>query len=208
MTSGTVSPIMANMNTLGRPLEFDPDKAIDAAVEVFWRKGYEATSMTDLLEAMNLSKSSLYQTFGSKQQLFERCLSRYADRLSAEMAKDLEEAKSGRSFIEDTFGGVADTAQQPEGAKGCLIANSANEFGQREPALAAPVSDGLNRFARIFMDAVIKGQAEGSISADADPRALGNYLVGTMNGLRTMIKAGADRRSAKGMVTLILKALN
>lgn len=208
MTSGTVSPIMANMNTLGRPLEFDPEKAIDAAVEVFWRKGYESTSMTDLLEAMKLSKSSLYQTFGSKQQLFERCLSRYADRLSAEMANDLKEAKSGRSFIEDTFGGVADTAQQPEGAKGCLIANSANEFGQREPALAVPVSDGLNRFARIFMDAVVKGQAEGSISADADPRALGNYLIGTMNGLRTMIKAGADRRSAKGMVTLILKALN
>ena len=196
------------MNTLGRPLEFDPEKAIDAAVEVFWRKGYESTSMTDLLEAMKLSKSSLYQTFGSKQQLFERCLSRYADRLSAEMANDLKEAKSGRSFIEDTFGGVADTAQQPEGAKGCLIANSANEFGQREPALAVPVSDGLNRFARIFMDAVVKGQAEGSISADADPRALGNYLIGTMNGLRTMIKAGADRRSAKGMVTLILKALN
>lgn len=199
---------MADMNTLGRPLEFDPDKAIDAAVEVFWRKGYEATSMTNLLEAMSLSKSSLYQTFGSKQQLFERCLSRYADRLSAEMAKELEEAKSGRGFIEDTFGGVADTAQQPEGAKGCLIANSANEFGQREPALAVPVSDGLNRFAKIFMDAVVKGQAEGSISADADPRALGNYLIGTMNGLRTMIKAGADRRSAKGMVTLILKALN
>ncbi len=199
---------MANMNTLGRPLEFDPDKAIDAAVEVFWCKGYEATSMTDLLEAMNLSKSSLYQTFGSKQQLFERCLSRYADRLSAEMAKELKEAKSGRSFIEDTFGGVADTAQQPEGAKGCLIANSANEFGQRKPALATPVRDGLNRFARIFTDAVVKAQAEGSISADADPRALGNYLIGTMNGLRTMIKAGADRHSAKGMVTLILKALN
>lgn len=199
---------MANMNTLGRPIEFDPEKVLDAAVEVFWCKGYEATSMTDLLEAMNLSKSSLYQTFGSKQQLFERCLSRYADRLSAEMAKDLEEAKSGRSFIEDTFGGVANTAQQPEGAKGCLIANSANEFGQREPVLAIPVVDGLNRFARIFTEAVVKGQAEGSISTDVDPRALGNYLIGTMNGLRTMIKAGADRRSAKGMVTLILKALN
>lgn len=199
---------MANMNTLGRPLEFDPDKAIDAAVEVFWRKGYEATSMSDLLEAMSLSKSSLYQTFGSKQQLFERCLSRYTDRLSAEMAQELEEAKSGRSFIENTFAEVADTAQQPEGAKGCLIANSASEFGQREPALASPVRDGLNRFAKIFTDAIVKAQADGSISADADPRALGTYLIGTMNGLRTMIKAGADRRSAKGMVTLILKALN
>ncbi len=199
---------MANMNTLGRPLEFNPEDALDAAIEVFWCKGYEATSMADLLEAMGLSKSSLYQTFGSKQQLFERCLSRYADRLSAEMAKELEEAKSGRAFIEDIFAEVANTAQQPEGAKGCLIANSASEFGQREPALAAPVRDGLNRFARVFMDAVVKAQAEGSISADADPRALGNYLIGTMNGLRTMIKAGADQRSAKGMVTLILKALN
>jgi len=199
---------MAIMNAVGRPLEFNPDKAIDAAVEVFWCKGYEATSMTDLLEAMNLSKSSLYQTFGSKQQLFEHCLARYTDRLSAEMAKDLEEAKSGRSFIEDTFGSIANTAQEPEGAKGCLVGNSVIEFGQREPALSPPLREGLSRFARIFMNAVKKAQADGSISTDADPLALGNYLVGTMNGLRTMIKAGADKRSAKGMVTLILKALN
>jgi TetR/AcrR family transcriptional repressor of nem operon len=115
---------MANMKVLGRPLEFDPDKAIDAAVEVFWCKGYEATSMTDLLEAMNLSKSSLYQTFGSKQQLFKRCLSRYVDRLSAEMTQELEEASSGRSFIEDTFVSIANTAQQPEGTKGCLVGNA------------------------------------------------------------------------------------
>lgn len=193
---------------LGRPLEFNPEEALDAAVDVFWCKGYEATSMTDLLDAMDLSKSSLYQTFGSKRQLFERSLARYADWLSAKMTKELAEAKSGRSFIEDTFEAVANTAQQPEGAKGCLIANSANEFGQREPALAIPVSDGLQRFTRVFMDAVIKAQAEGGVSASADPHALANYLLGTMNGLRTMIKAGADKRSAKGMVTLILKALD
>ncbi len=198
---------MPNMN-LGRPLEFNPEEALDAAVDVFWCKGYEATSMTDLLDAMDLSKSSLYQTFGSKRQLFERSLARYADWLSAKMTKELAEAKSGRSFIEDTFEAVANTAQQPEGAKGCLIANSANEFGQREPALAIPVSDGLQRFTRVFMDAVIKAQAEGGVSASADPHALANYLLGTMNGLRTMIKAGADKRSAKGMVTLILKALD
>jgi TetR/AcrR family transcriptional repressor of nem operon len=136
---------MANMN-LGRPLEFNPDKAIDAAVEVFWCKGYEATSMTDLLEAMELSKSSLYQTFGSKRQLFERCLIRYADWLSAKMIKELADAESGRSFIEHTFIEVANSAREPEGAKGCLIANSANEFGQREPELAIPVADGLQRF--------------------------------------------------------------
>jgi TetR/AcrR family transcriptional repressor of nem operon len=192
------------MNALGRPLEFDPEVALDAAVQVFWRQGYEATTMTDLLAAMSLSKSSLYQTFGSKQQLFERCLARYVDWLSAKMAKELAGSESGRSFIEDTFQAVANTAQQSEGARGCLIANSANEFGQREPTLAIPVADGLQRFSRVFMEAVQRAQSEGSISAEADPRAMANYLLGTMNGLRTMIKAGADKRSAKGMVTLIL----
>jgi len=89
------------MNSLGRPLEFDPDKAIDSAMEVFWCKGYEATSMTDLLNAMDLSKSSLYHTFGSKQRLFERCLTQYADMLSTNMEKELNASRSGRSFIEN-----------------------------------------------------------------------------------------------------------
>lgn len=193
---------------LGRPLEFNPETVLDAAIEVFWRKGYEATSMIDLLEAMDLSKSSLYQTFGSKQQLFERCLARYTDWLSAKMAQELNEAPSGRNFIEATFEAVANTAQQAEGTKGCLIANSANEFGQKEPALALPVAHGLQRFAQVFREAVVRGQAEGEITAEADPSALANYLLGTMNGLRTMIKAGTDQPAAKGMVPLILKALD
>ncbi|MBZ0276633.1 MAG: TetR/AcrR family transcriptional regulator [Anaerolineae bacterium] len=191
----------------GRPLEFNPEVALNAAQEVFWRNGYEATSMMDLLEAMNLSKSSLYQTFGSKQQLFERCLAHYTDWLSAKMVKALEESPSGRKFIEDSFMEVAETAQQPTGAKGCLIANSANEFGQRVPALTIPVVNGLERFIGVFMDAVIRAQSEGDIPAEADAYALASYLLGSMNGLRTMIKAGTDRHSAKGMVALILKAL-
>lgn len=192
----------------GRPLEFDPDKALDAAVEVFWGRGYEATSITDLLEAMELSKSSLYQAFGSKQQLFERCLARYSDGLSTRMRTALGEGTSGRRFIEETFMAVARTAQRPDGARGCLIANSASELGQREPALAAPVADGLGRFTRIFTDAVTRAQAAGEIPAEADPRALASYLVACMNGLRTVIKAGADRRSAKGTVKLMLRALD
>jgi TetR/AcrR family transcriptional repressor of nem operon len=194
--------------TPGRPLEFDPDEALDAAVEVFWDRGYEATSITDLLEAMALSKSSLYQAFGSKQQLFERCLARYADGLSARMRTALEEGASGRRFIEETFMAVARTAQAPAGAKGCLVANSASELGQREPALAAPVANGLDRFARVFAEAVTRAQRAGEIRADADPRTVATYLVACMNGLRTMIKAGADRRAAKGMVKLMLKALD
>lgn len=192
----------------GRPLEFDPDEALDAAVEVFWGRGYEATSVSDLLDAMALSKSSLYQAFGSKQQLFERCLVRYADGLSKRMRAALDASSSGRTFIEETFLSVAETARSPAGARGCLVANSASELGQREPALAGPVADGLARFARIFLEAVTRAQGAGEIPAKADPRALASYLVACMNGLRTMIKAGADRRTARSMVKLMLKALD
>ena len=195
------------MSHLGRPLEFNPDQAVDAATQVFWCKGYEATSMAELLDAMNLSRSSLYQAFGSKQQLFERCLTHYGDWQFGSMEKNLAEATSGRSFIINTFAAIVNTAQQLEGARGCLIVNSANEFGQSEPGVANILSEGLERFAGIFMDAVVKAQAEGDISTDSDPEALANYLMMSLTGLRTMIKAGADKRVAEEAVTLTLRTL-
>jgi TetR/AcrR family transcriptional repressor of nem operon len=191
----------------GRPLEFDPDEALGAAVEVVWTKGYEATSLSDLLDAMSLSKSSLYQAFGSKQRLFERCLARYAEDLSAGMRARLDDAASARRFIEETFGAVARTAERPAGSRGCLVANSASELGQRDPSLAAPVADGLARFSGVFRIAVERAQAAGEI-AEGDPRTLATYLVACMNGLRTMIKAGAGRRAAKDVAGLMLRALD
>lgn len=195
------------MSNLGRPLEFDPDKALEAAMEVFWCKGYEATSMTDLLEAMDLSKSSLYQTFGSKQQLFERCLARYANWLYTNMAKQLQETDSGLNFIENLIGTIANTAELPEGAKGCLMVNSANEFGQRDPFIATVINTNLQRFTDLYVEAVQKTQAEGEISKDADPLSIANYLHIAISGLRTMIKTGADKNSVNGAVTIILNLL-
>jgi TetR/AcrR family transcriptional repressor of nem operon len=191
----------------GRPLEFDPDEALGAAVHVFWTKGYEATSLTDLLDAMALSKSSLYQSFGSKQQLFERCLRRYADDLTSSMRTSLLGGASPRRFIEETFMAVARTAESPAGDRGCLVANSASELGQRDPSLATPVANGLARFTDVFREAVARAQAAGEISADSEPRALATYLVTCMNGLRTLIKAGASRRAAIETARLMLKAL-
>jgi TetR/AcrR family transcriptional repressor of nem operon len=193
---------------IGRPLEFDPDRALDAAVEVFWRKGFEAASMTDLLAAMDLSKSSLYQAFGGKRDLFERALARYRDRLGADLATRLDRAPSGRRFIEDVFTEVARTACHPSGARGCLIGNSATELGHREPELAGLVAKALKRFREVFGKAVRRAQAEGAIAPTANAEALAAYLVTAMTGLRAMIKAGMDGPSAKRMVPLILKALD
>jgi len=198
---------MTSMGTRGRPIEFDRDKAIEAAVEVFWCKGYEATSMADLLEAMGLSKSSIYQSFGSKQRLFELCLDCYAERLAANMAKILDEAKSGRGFIEDLFTSIANTAQQPEGAKGCLMVNSVSEFGQRDSSITVSLDSNLSRFTELFAQAIRRAQAEGDIAPEADVGTIATYLHVALSGLRTMIKAGIDRNSTKNTVKLILKAV-
>lgn len=193
--------------TLGRPIEFDPEKALDAAVEVFWCKGYEATSMSDLLAAMKLSKSSLYQSFGGKHQLFIRCLARYQERFMVDLRSRLDQSDSGRRFLEEVFQAVADTAQRPAGAKGCLVANSASEFGQRETVFAKPVAQGLRGLGEVFKAALKRAQTEGDVAGHADLNALSSYLVSAMTGLRTLIKSGLDKREARSMVPLILKAV-
>lgn len=198
---------MMTAMTLGRPIEFDPEKALDAAVEVFWCKGYEATSMSDLLTAMKLSKSSLYQSFGGKPQLFTRCLTRYQERFTSQLNRGLREAESGRRFIEAVFQSVADTAQEPDGKKGCLVGNSASELGQRDTVLGKPVAQGLRGLGEVFKAALKRAQGEGDVSPRADLNALASYLVSAMTGLRTLIKSGLDKREARSMVPLILKAV-
>lgn len=83
----------------GRPLEFDPRLALQKAMDVFWCHGYEATSLQDLLTAMNISKSSFYQAFGSKHAIFERCLELFRERQVRQMSLALEQSPSGKEFL-------------------------------------------------------------------------------------------------------------
>lgn len=191
----------------GRPLEFDPDVALNAAMQVFWRKGYENTSMQDLLDAMQLSKSSLYQAFGGKQALFERCMARYGDFMAGQLRAALAEAPSGLAFIRQFLEAVLDEARGVCEARGCLVLNTANEFARRDPHIAEAVAEGLGRFHGILVEAVQRAQREGDIPPDRDAAMLANYLINNMSGLKTLSKAGADEASLKGIIELVLKAL-
>jgi TetR/AcrR family transcriptional repressor of nem operon len=193
--------------SIGRPLAFDPDAALQAAMEVFWSKGYEAASLQDLLQAMTLSKSSLYQTFGSKQELFARCFVRYCDWRASRMRARLAQCGSGWAFIEETFAQVAEGADRGLEGRGCLLMNTASEFGQRDPLVAELVAAGVARFAEVFREAVGRAQREGAIPAERDAQALAEYLVTSMSGLRTMVKAGMSSAHAHDVVRSILRGL-
>jgi TetR/AcrR family transcriptional repressor of nem operon len=194
--------------TMGRPAEFDRDRVLDAAMQLFWQKGYEATSLADLLNTMSLSKSSLYQTFGSKHELFDACLSRYRDMLVTDMQTALDNAGSARQFIEQIFYGVAAETKSSATRRGCLVMNTASEFAQRDPIVSRRVAASTRAFGKVFSSAVRQAQHEGDIPTHHDPDVLASYLVSSMTGLRTMVKAGASRSKVSDIATIILTALD
>ncbi len=193
---------------IGRPLEFDPDTVVDAAMALFWEQGYEATSLQDLLEHMHLSKSSLYQTFGSKHALFLRCIDRYHERTMVDLQARLDGRSDGFQFIAETLNRVIQEVNELANPKGCLVTNTANEFAQSDREIARRVAAGLAGYRDIFRQAVVKGQREGSIRSDMTPDQLANYLVTGMSGLRTMVKAGADRADLRQAVDVIVTTLH
>jgi TetR/AcrR family transcriptional repressor of nem operon len=192
---------------IGRPLEYDPDTALDAAMHQFWTKGYEHTSMQDLLATMNLSKSSLYQAFGGKQPLFRRCVARYTDQFANRMRAGLAAAPSGRGFIAAFLYSVLDDVRADGAPRGCLVMNTASEFAQSEPEIALDVAQSIERFHGILRAAVERAQQEGDIPPERDPAILASFLVSSMSGLKTQAKAGADAKTLEGIIGVALSAL-
>ena len=191
----------------GRPREFDSDQALDAAMEYFWSNGYESASLQGLLKAMNLSKSSFYQTFGSKHKLFQSCINRYQTEMAANMLKKLNQADSGLKFIEETFYAAAKETEPMSQCRGCFTWNSASEFGQRDPAIAALIAKGIDGFTHVFRCAVERAQQEKDISTEKDQEALAHFLVTNMSGLKTLIKSGATKSTVNKVVSVILTTL-
>ncbi|TNE76291.1 MAG: TetR/AcrR family transcriptional regulator [Gammaproteobacteria bacterium] len=191
----------------GRPREFDIDRALESATRQFWAVGYEATSMADLLQAMKLSKSSLYQTFGSKEALFIRCLQYFQTTMANDLLSKLESAASPRQFLVDYLQSVIDEASRASGRKGCLLVNTANELAQRNPAIRDAVSEGAAQMMKVFASALERAVAQGEIHPSQSVEDLTRYYFSSVSGLRTMVKAGASREELEPIANLVMTTL-
>jgi len=193
--------------SVGRPIEFDPAQALDAATRVFWSRGYEATSLDDLLVEMDISKSSFYQTFLGKSELFRRCLESYRDASADHLRAVLDQAESGKAFLETILGSVAEGVNDPMGRAGCLLVNTASEFAQRDPQIAALVTKAFERFEDLYYAAVCRAQAEGEIPKSGDARSLALFLMTNLGGLRGMARSGASPEKIRAVVKVIMNSL-
>ena len=129
-----MSSVAATSDTAGRgrPREFDADDVLERAVQLFWEQGYEATSVSDIVVATGLNKSSLYNAFGSKEELFSRALQRYVDMRTTMLAHILVQGSAGLDDVHALFDFVELEMASPGGHRGCLAVNSSTELGGRE----------------------------------------------------------------------------
>ena len=177
---------------MSRPKEFIPDEALDKALQVFWHKGYEATSMEDLLTAMNLNRGSLYDTFGDKRQLFLKVIDRYCTTFVGPKFSLLDQPGPAlptlRRFISSMVeGGLADPQR-----RGCLIANTVMELSPHEKGIAGTLRQALKMVEDTFFKVLARAKQQGELKPDKDPRALARFLATMMQGTIVMIKAGAS----------------
>ncbi len=177
----------------GRPRTFDAEAVAERAMQLFWQKGYEATSMAELLDAMGIGRSSFYQSFGSKQDAFLLAVRRYRDQLVARLRRSLDEADSGWGFIEQTLASVGDGTRTDGGRRGCLVFNAAAEVAPGKSEIGARVRASIDAFTVVFADAARRAQREGELPAERDATIVGRQAVMAMSGLQTLAKAGVSR---------------
>jgi TetR/AcrR family transcriptional repressor of nem operon len=189
-----------------RTKEFEPEEALDAAMQLFWRNGYAATSIRDLLDGMGIGYGSLYNTFGDKHALFLACLDRFRELRTSWIDEVLE--VSGLSGIEEVFRRTVDGLVGFEPRRGCLLANTAVELGPHDAEVAAKISRYVRHTEAVFERAVIRAQEAGEIPVDRDPRALARFLVNALHGMRVLARVGTDRAVLEDAVRVALDVLH
>lgn len=190
----------------GRPREFDADQALDRATDVFWRQGYEGTSITDLTASMGISAPSLYAAFGNKRQIFDKVMDRYMQARIARRATALshdDPVEASRNYLE----GVVLDGTMPDHPKGCLMVGGAlvcsdanSDVADQLATLRTDVRDDLQR---LFVQAIKAGR----LRADADAASLGAYVAAVAEGISVQASSGASRQSLMKVVDVALSAL-
>jgi AcrR family transcriptional regulator len=189
---------------LGRPRAFDADKALDHAMQVFWRKGYEGASLSDLTKAMGINRPSLYAAFGGKEALFRKVLDRYAEG-PANYVRIALEQPTAQKVIERLFRGAVETSANPRNPKGCLIVQGALACGEEaEPVrreLIARRAAGEAALRQRFE----RANTEGDLPSNVSPADLARYLVAVVHGMAVEAASGATPAELRRIVEVALR---
>lgn len=176
---------------MARTKEFDADVVLRAAMDLFWRRGYEATSMQDLVDHLGIGRGSIYATFGSKHELYLLALDRYAQESGDHALEILSRPGPALPAVRELVEGFVAGALTDR--KGCLVTNTAVECAHDAP-VARRVRSNWDGLETVVAGALVRARNQGELSEGKDPRALARFLVTVVQGLQVLAKVPDERR--------------
>lgn len=195
------------MIIMGRPYEFDKDETLSKAMEVFWEKGYKATSIQDLVDHMGIKRGSIYNTFGDKHSLFIAAVEHYADEITSKMIRVLEEDGSPIENIRLFFETIVNTPVDRK-TRGCLISNTVVELAPHDEKVAATVRKILEKIQTTFLNCLNRAVKLGELPEGTDTKVLSHFLATSTHGLIVTGKSALNPKEFKDVVNVILSTLH
>jgi TetR/AcrR family transcriptional regulator, transcriptional repressor for nem operon len=193
---------------MARPREFDEVTALEAAIDCFWQRGYEATSVRDLADKMGISAPSLYNAYGDKHALFVQALERYLDHSTRARIKRLEDSlppkQAVRRFIEE----IIERSVNDRERRGCFLINSALEVASHDRELGALIADRLAEIEAFFRRSIKAAQAKGHVPRDRIAKDLARLLLGVLLGIRVLARSKPERALLEGVARPALALLD
>lgn len=192
---------------MARPKKFDPERALAKAMHVFWRAGYESTSIETLMKEMGIARQSLYDTFGDKRDLYLKALTYYRDQTNLKMQVMFDKLPSVRDAFAKLFHELArETSEEHE--RGCLLLSANLQRDTSDAAVADFLRDNQARVEAIFAKALRRAQKQGELPRTQDPATLARFFVVTIQGMRAMARLKSDRKALKQVAGVALDVFN
>jgi AcrR family transcriptional regulator len=196
---------MRSRGLLGRPRAFDIEKALERALQVFWEKGYEGTSLSDLTEAMGINRPSLYAAYGNKEALFRKALDRYVERTMA-FVRDAINEPTARGVAERLLRSAADMVTHPRNPRGCLTVRGALSSGEEADPIRLELALRRSEGEAAIRERLERAKGEGELPTSANPADLARYLATVYQGMSVQAAGGATREQLRRVAETALRA--
>jgi AcrR family transcriptional regulator len=195
------------MTRRGRPRTFDPDTALRTALDLFWERGYEGTSLKDLAEAMGIASASIYACFGSKEELFRKVMALYGTTSGEPPRRALREQPTARAAIEAMLRTTADEITRPDTPHGCMLILAAPTGAVENHAVREFLADRRRDQFSTIKDRLVRGIADGDFTAPpATLDAIARYYTTVMQGLSVQARDGATRAELEAVISCAIAA--
>jgi TetR/AcrR family transcriptional regulator, transcriptional repressor for nem operon len=191
-----------------RPKNFDKNEVLEKAMNLFWQKGYEATSVKDLVEHTGINKQSLYDTYGDKHSLYLAALNDYRRRCESSFNELFLSNDSVKSILRQMFEGVIEETISDSHRKGCFLNNATVELSSQNEIIGKICADNMKSFEHKFSELIKRGQNTGEISQSLNTENVASFLFATVNGLRAVSKITQDKQKLEEIVNTTLSVLD